>query len=500
MLTLPGIPLPAKKELIPDWVSEADVLDLFAGPGGWDEGLKILIAELEKVCVGIEKDYDACATAEAAGHLRYQRNIAKLDPLDFNPRLWGLIASPPCQGFSAAGHGSGRADATMLLDAIRSIDVTIPGDIDTKIAGLHRKMHDHRSVLALEPLRWALALRPEWVAWEQVPAVLPIWEACAEVLRRVGYDVKVAKLHAEQHGVPQTRSRAILIGSRTRAVNMPTPAYSKYYAHDPERLDSGVLKWVSMAEALNWGMTARPYPSVTAGTAGGGADPMMLGGSGAREVVAREEAEGRWKYVSSQSIDGGDRAERQSDQPAVTITGTSRSATIEMIASSRSRAPRRSIDLPSPTIIGGDDVFNRRFEVPSDQVEYVGGSAVNSTRRDLDRPAPTVLFGESANAVDWEAKAPVESVQFCGAGVTSQDSAGQRPRDHDEPAHTLTGKGTAALKSGILSRRVTVQEAAILQSFRSDYPWSGSKTSQFQQVGNAIPPLLAHVILKEVTQ
>lgn len=467
-------------------------VDLYCGAGGWhvaarQHGLDVL---------GIELDAAPVAVARAAGLRVLQADVAALDPLDFAP-CQGVIGSPPCPTFSSAGRGAGRELEAVILAAI--VDLAAGRDtraerrreayealepatarFDVLPVPRRRRKREQRAVspvdrdriarreakretakrdaalslLVVEPLRWALALESRWVALEQVPPVLPLWEAMAVVLRERGYSVAVDVLSSETFGVPQTRKRAILIASLDRVVSMPLATHQRYIAPrkraadgdaatlfeapEPGRIvhreDRDLLPWMSMVEALSWGMTARECAAnavrfVSNGQANATtrdvdepAPTILAGGT--------SPGEQSWVLRSGQSVAGEGRAERSVEDPSLTITGRTDLCSWELCAQARNSGPHPS-------------------------------------------------------GVEWVGERPSTSVN-CDPRIAE-------PGRHD-PDESGSQYGAATV-------RVSIEEAAALQSFPPGYPWeaAGTKTAAFRCVGNAVPPLLAWHVLRAVT-
>lgn len=248
------------------------IVDLFAGIG-WAEGL----APLGLHETGLELAPAACATRRAAGHATVEGDVTAMDPADYDGAE-GLIGSPPCPGFGKSGKKLGLRDLPLVHQAIDDL----AAGRDTR-AELDAQCADFRSVLTAEPMRWLHALRPGWVALEQVPSVLPVWEHYAAVLTRWGYSVDTAVVDAAGYGLGQRRPRAVLIASRTTEAVLPAPTHG----------GPGQPPYTAMADVIGWGYTQRPAPTVTGGgTATGGAEPF---GNGTRQAMRKAIGTPLWK-------------------------------------------------------------------------------------------------------------------------------------------------------------------------------------------------------------
>lgn len=252
------------------------VVDLFAGPGGLDVAATWLGLPVH----GIEWDANANATRRNAGLDTSEGDVRDHGPARF-PGATILTGGPPCQTFTVAGSGSGRAALTELQGLVGRM--AEQEDVSASLTMLE----DERSGLVLEPLRWILeALREERpfeaVVLEQVQAALPVWRAMEPVLTAVGYHVKCAVLRTEEFGVPQTRRRAVLLANRVRPPQMPTPTHQRYRRGVP-RLSAGSdpRPWVSMGDVLS-----RPEPFEVISNYGTGGDPSLRGRRRSSEPAA----------------------------------------------------------------------------------------------------------------------------------------------------------------------------------------------------------------------
>jgi DNA (cytosine-5)-methyltransferase 1 len=474
------------------------ILDGFAGPGGWS----VAARRLGLTEVGIELDPAACATRAAAGLATIRADITTFDVSRLAGKVTGQIHSPECTTFSQAGGRAGvailaelsaligdmfaqqparaarrRAMAQVLRDTGWPPPKMRPSKYSKKYKNPVRLTREQRSAairravfsasLVAEPARFIAAGNPEWVALEQVPEVLPLWQVYAAELRKRGYSVWCGKLNAVDYGVPQIRKRAVLIASRVRRVSRPEATH-----YDPRKgMQLWGTPWVSMAEALGFGATGRPSPTVTAGgTKSGGAEPF---GHRDRNSLESERDAGRWAL--RMDIQAKATLPRPVSEPAPTIQFAHRSNLAAWVLhTNRGQEPDETRQTtnparPAPALTGKS----------GGQWKFRNNNN-NACERSLDEPVGPVFFGHRSNWAGWVRERPATTV--CGRGELG------RPGHKD---WSPGGKSQFAQDSV----RITVEEAAALQSFPPGYPWAGTQTRQFEQIGNAVPPLLAVAVL-----
>jgi DNA (cytosine-5)-methyltransferase 1 len=384
-------------------------------------------------------------------------------------KFWGLLGGPPCQAYSVMGRA--------------------------RMGGISNS--DHRVYLYKEYLRVLAKHAPAFFVFENVRGILSSTVDGENIFDRVRTDLenpqaafpkgRISKgthpeytlfsfeeqgsdngsnaedprkflVKAELHGIPQARHRVILLGINNKFLKGQTPEKLK-----PE------------AKAVTVGDVLAGLPELRSG---------LSKGDNGRD----------WSLCILEAIN----LLRESNQklPAAVARVTSETE----VPISHHGKGGEFISYPKTEITCEDlkewyfdprlkGVLNHttRGHLQEDLCRYMLCAVVGAVNRISpklkDFPDSYMPLHKSAGTGNFEDRFRVQLRNRPSSTITSHISKDGHYFIHPDP---------------LQCRSLTVREAARLQSFPDNYFFCGPRTSQYIQVGNAVPPLLAHQMAEVV--
>lgn len=506
------------------------VVDLFAGPGGLGEGFSSVEEDAFRIIVSAEMDphahrtlqlrafyralfrggnenaldayYSFCngadtvpetpatraawAEAELEARQLTLGNPEHNDILDAEIRRaklsadvpWVLIGGPPCQAYSLVGRSRnlGKAD--------------------------YRPEEDHRHFLYREYLRIIREHRPTVFVMENVKGILSssvegehIFHSILKDLAAPGgeaayrihslshdvffesgmdledIDVKKFIVRSEEYGIPQARHRVILLGVRKDI---------------DRRLVQPISRALGAPTTVQEALTGLPDLRSTLSLRGSDGSKVDSPEAWADVVrghfteLARAAKQRKWTDLSNAF-----------KEYATLVRSDMSAGSLRLPIGRRTRLPQTAM--------------RRWYHDPHLKV-WLNHEARAHMSSDLMR------YAYAASFATLEGRSPKGHAEFDlldklrplhANWESGKFSDRFRVQLADEPATTVTSHIS---KDGhyfihpdpLQCRSLTVREAARLQTFPDNYFFQGNRTQQFHQVGNAVPPLLAHQIAKAV--
>lgn len=493
------------------------IIDLFAGPGGLGEGFSSLRDHRRKpyfeICLSIEKDPVAHRTLTLRAvfrHLRGTKDIkyyysfmrGEIDEVAFRKipavasafahaevearclelgksdergidneirtalkgqETWVLIGGPPCQAYSLAGRARRTNDKTFH--------------------------EDEKHLLYREYLRIIQAHKPTVFVMENVKGLLSSQHSGNPMFGRIiadlskpsdGLEYEIRSfikkgdsnslqptdyiIHSERYGIPQSRHRVILLGVRKGAGlsqhQLLTPARRpitvRQAIDDLPRLRSRLSRGDSL-EA--WREAVQAGPSYFKGWRAEDASTM-------KELMSTFAAEATCTNTGGHFIP---RTYRRPKKPTE----------LQRWLHDRS--------------LGGVCQHETRSHMASDLARYLFSACFAHAWKyspRLDAFPPRLLpdhinvpAGRRTGKIPFNDRFRVQCRNDPATTIVAHIAKDGHYYIHYDPSQC---------------RSFTVREAARLQTFPDNYFFAGNRTEQYTQVGNAVPPLLAHKLAQVV--
>lgn len=504
--------------------SEFAIVDLFAGPGGLAEGFAS-IRDTDggrpfRIALSVEKEHSAFKTLRLRSFLRqfegafpadYYRflngEITEPDWPTLFPQKWEaacretlqlelgsrrtapeidsrlaeitkshgrnviLIGGPPCQAYSLVGRArnkgtegyEARNDKRHFLyrEYIRILHKLMPAIfVMENVKGLLSSSVDGRSVFdqVLDDLS-----KVGDGAYRLVPLTPRSGRVLFEGPHPPASDFVV---RAENHGVPQSRHRVVIMGVRSDIAR----------SLSPEQLHNPLPVSLSVATVRD---VLKGMPHLRSG------------------LSDEEDGDAPWKSANLQVM-------RQVMAVARDLPGDwskSFQAVGERTATLLARASRAKKRSGGPYTEVGPKCSKelKRWLVDSKLRRFPNNETRSHMRADLARYFFAALYGRVVGVSPKANDFPTELAPRHRNWKTGKFADRFRVQLWDHPATTVTSHIS---KDGhyfihpdpAQCRSLTVREAARLQTFPDNYLFKGNRTEQFVQVGNAVPPFLARKI------
>ena len=386
-------------------------------------------------------------------------------------RRWALVGGPPCQAYSLVGRSRmmGRenfaADErhTLYLEYLRIIvDHRPPVFVMENVKGLLSATIDGKS--AITRIVRDLSHPETAIPGTQNELSYRLYSLTEQDMAEEDVDPRLFVVRAEEHGVPQARHRMFIVGIRSDL-----------------KLRPGLLKKMAAPTVQK---TIGSLPSIRSGLSKAKDSPAAW----LTELRAISSMNVRRQLNGA--VYAGDVAKALEFRNLIGVSSP------RAISSSRYTMRKPVHDVLRSLYDGRLSVLTAheaRSHMASDLRRYLYAAtfAKETGRSPKLADFPASLLPDHKNVEEGRAgkmfsdRFRVQLADHVSTTITSHISKDGHYFIHYDPAQC---------------RSLTVREAARLQTFPDNYFFAGSRTEQYHQVGNAVPPQLAKQIADIVAE